>query len=136
MQIRQLCIRNYKLFKEHRLPNLENALILVGKNSTGKTAVLEMIRAIAGDNQISTEDFRNPEIPVTAEVVLELTEDDLQMFYNRRLLSEEKEYQNWLREFAQKFPSFQENKISFTFYADSNGGIRYADGINNDNDYI
>ncbi len=136
MQIRQLCIKNYKLFKELRLTSLENALILVGKNSTGKTAVLEMIRAIAGDYQISTEDFRNPEMPVTAEVVLELTEDDLQMFYNRRLLSEQKEYQNWFREFVQKFPSFQENRISFTFYADSNGGIRYADGINNDNDYI
>lgn len=73
MKIRSLYIQNFKSLKELRLSNLENALILVGKNSTGKTAVLEMIRAIGGSYLISRDDFRDPTMPITAEVELELS---------------------------------------------------------------
>lgn len=37
--------------------NIENALILVGKNNTGKTAVLDAIRLVSGDYQVKEEDF-------------------------------------------------------------------------------
>ena len=136
MQIRQLCIKNYKLFKELRLTNLENALILVGKNSTGKTAVLELIRAAAGDYQISIEDFRNPEIPVMAEMELLIFGNDLQIFFSQGIVSAKRDYTEWMKEFSEKLPSFRNGRLSFTFYADPDGGIRYADDRNSDNEYI
>ena len=49
MRIQKLGIRNFRAIKNMVLDNLENALILVGKNSTGKTAVLEAISRILDD---------------------------------------------------------------------------------------
>ena len=37
--------------------DIENALILVGQNNTGKTTVLNAVRAAGGDYRICPEDF-------------------------------------------------------------------------------
>ena len=47
MKIQKLRIRNFKAIRDMVLEDLENALILVGKNSTGKTAVLDAVRFVA-----------------------------------------------------------------------------------------
>ena len=57
MQITDLRIRNFKSIKDMHVENIENALILVGKNNTGKTAVLDAIRLVSGDYQVKEEDF-------------------------------------------------------------------------------
>ena len=44
MQITDLWIRNFKSIRDMHIENIENALILVGKNDTGKTAVLDAVR--------------------------------------------------------------------------------------------
>lgn len=49
MQIKFLSIRNFKSIRELQIKDIENAFILVGKNNTGKTVVLDAIRAIAGN---------------------------------------------------------------------------------------
>lgn len=41
MQLVRLRIRNYKVIRDMEICDIENALILVGKNNTGKTSVLE-----------------------------------------------------------------------------------------------
>ena len=56
MQITDLQIRNFKSIKNIHISDIENALILVGQNNTGKTAVLDAIRAVSGDYQICLED--------------------------------------------------------------------------------
>ena len=40
MQITDLRIRNFRSIRDMQISDIENALILVGKNDTGKTAVL------------------------------------------------------------------------------------------------
>ena len=49
MQITDLRIRNFKSIKNLHIADIENALILVGQNNTGKTAVLDAVRAVSGD---------------------------------------------------------------------------------------
>ncbi len=44
MQLVRLRIRNYKVIRDMEICDIENALILVGKNNTGKTSVLDAIR--------------------------------------------------------------------------------------------
>ena len=63
MQITSVHIRNFKAIREMEIHGIENALILVGKNNTGKTSVLDAIRAVAGSYQIQESDFneRKPE---------------------------------------------------------------------------
>ena len=58
MQIVTLRIRNFKSISDMDIRDVENALILVGKNNTGKTAVLDAVRAVGGSYRIGEEDFR------------------------------------------------------------------------------
>ena len=58
MQITDLRIRNFKSIRDMHIQGIENALILVGQNNTGKTAVLDAIRAVGGSYDISRDDFQ------------------------------------------------------------------------------
>lgn len=136
MNIQKLIIRNYKSIRDLCLNDLEQALILVGKNSTGKTSVLEVIRAIAGTYQISISDFRDTAHPVTAEVELALSEEDLQTFHTNGVISQAKEYNDWLADFQQMLPSFQNGILKFTFIAEPGGIIRYQDSQKKHNPLI
>ena len=44
MQITSLRIQNFKYIRDLEIPSIENALILVGKNNTGKTGILDAVR--------------------------------------------------------------------------------------------
>ena len=46
MKIIDLKIRNFKSVKDIHIQEIENALILVGQNNTGKTAILDAVRAM------------------------------------------------------------------------------------------
>ena len=58
MKLTGIHIKNFKAIHEMKIDSIENALILVGQNNTGKTTILEAIRASFGDYHISEEDFR------------------------------------------------------------------------------
>ena len=58
MNITELSIRNFKSIRCLTMHNMEQALILVGKNSTGKTVVLDAILAVAiGGNSLGGGKF-------------------------------------------------------------------------------
>ena len=87
MRIQKLRIRNFRAIKNMVLDNLENALILVGKNSTGKTAVLEAVSMVAGTYQVSKEDFREGHPPVSVEITLAIDGEDLRAFQQQGMVS-------------------------------------------------
>ena len=118
------------------LEDLENALILVGKNSTGKTAVLDAVRFVAGNYQVSREDFREGHPPVLVEVKLEIEEEDLRSFHQQGLVSKYRRYDAWLEDFKKKLPSYQEGSLTFTCSANWQGEVRYSDGKKKNNSYI
>ena len=77
MQITELQIRNFKSIQNLHISQVENALILVGKNNTGKTAVLDAIRSVSGAYQIQLEDFQEDFPNIEISVVLAVTKEDL-----------------------------------------------------------
>ena len=81
MQIKELWIRNFKSIKEMHLEQIENALILVGKNNTGKTAVLDAIRVALGNREVRAEDFHENYANIEIQVWLEITEEELRRFH-------------------------------------------------------
>ena len=81
MQITDLRIRNFKSIRDMHVSSIENALILVGQNDTGKTAVLDAVRAVGGDYIVREEDFRENFPNVEISVELHITEDDLKRFH-------------------------------------------------------
>ena len=60
-----------------KIRDIENALILVGKNNTGKTSVLDAIRMVTGSRQVRPEDFNEKLQNIEIEVELEITGEDL-----------------------------------------------------------
>ena len=50
MKISYLRIRNFKSIRDLEINELENALILVGKNNTGKTNVIDAILTATGNH--------------------------------------------------------------------------------------
>ena len=156
MQITDLRIRNFKSIKEMHISDIENALILVGKNDTGKTAVLDAVRAVGGDYVVREEDFREnfPNVEISAE--LRITEDDLKRFHRFGVVSAYRRPEAWYREFCRKLPSFLPDggteadsgkgtdsdrtfsggTLKFEFSVNREGRTRYSDGKQKDNRYI
>lgn len=136
MEIRYLAIRNFKSIRSLIISNVENALIVVGKNSTGKTAILDAILAVAGMYSISPNDFHDSEGNIEIEVTLNITTNDLKMLNQNGQISNYKRFDLWLKDFYSKLPSFHEEILHFTFIANRNGKIRYSDGFKKNNHYI
>ncbi len=136
MQIQSLCIRNFKSIRELEIQDVENSLILVGKNNTGKTAVLDAIRVVTGHYTVAEQDFNEKKQNIEIDIVLSITEEDLQQFHGRGVVSNYKRFDAWKQEFCDKLPSFHEGQLSFTCVVNRNGTIRYDDGSQKHNSYI
>ena len=87
MRIQSLRISNFKSIRELEIADIENALILVGKNNTGKTVVLDAIRAVVGDYKVKDTDFNLQKQNVEIELQLELTRADLELFHAHGIVS-------------------------------------------------
>ncbi len=75
MKITDLHIQNFKSIHDMHIPDIESALILVGQNNTGKTSVLDAIRAVGGEYQISREDFGEAGAKIRIHVSLAFSEE-------------------------------------------------------------
>ena len=102
MKISSLLIKNFKTIKELNIDRLDNAFIVVGKNSTGKTTILRAICALMGQYEIHQSDFGNPERNIEIAVNLTFTNDDIKEFHqyarkrsNAFLFSCYKKYAKW-----------------------------------------
>ena len=144
MKITQLEIRNFKSIKRMQIGDIQNALILVGRNNTGKTVVLEAIRALTGLYVIRPEDFGSNKANIEIDVRLELAAADLEFFKKQGTISTYRSMEAWYRKFREAFPSFEAaaetieggGTLSFTFIANREGGIRYDDGSRKNNTRI
>lgn len=136
MRLLNLFIRNFKSIREVRLEEIDKALILVGKNSTGKTVVLDAIRAIGGIYQVKQEDFNEKKQNIEMEAALEITEEDLKVFHRGGLVSKYKRFDLWQKDFFQKLPSCHDGKLTFQFTVNREGERRYQDGFKKNNKYI
>lgn len=57
MKIRNIKIRNFRGIKSQTISNVNNALVLIGKNNSGKSAVLSAVRAFWGDYKVENKDY-------------------------------------------------------------------------------
>ena len=136
MRFKFIGIRNFKSIRELEISDIENALILVGKNNTGKTAVLDAIRAVTGNYTAQETDFNEKKQNIEITMTLEITEEDLHQFHAQGMVSGYKRYESWKNDFCEKLPSFQEGKLDFTCSINRNGKMRYLDGHHKNNRYI
>lgn len=165
MQITSVRIRNFKSIRDLEIHDIEQALILVGKNNTGKTSVLDAIRVAAGACPITELDFNEKKQNIEISLTLEISDDDLRQFHAYGIVSQYKRFDAWLRDFKGKLPSFTEvaaessqtdaagpasrasaavrasaashtGLLPFTFIANQKLEVRYFDGCRKNNRYI
>ena len=136
MKITDLCIRNFKSIHDMHLKQIENALILVGQNNTGKTTVLDAVRAVGGEYEICPEDFWEDGSNIEITVSLSFTEEDLNLLRRKGVVGQYRRKEAWLQDFCKKLPSFSGDTLTFTMSANRDGRIRYQDGVHKHNPYI
>ncbi|WP_312092942.1 ATP-dependent nuclease [Aminipila sp.] len=136
MKFEAIAIRNFKSVRELNIGKLENASIFIGKNSTGKTVILDAILAVCQMYQINNQNFNEQENNIEIEVKLSIDEDDLHLLHKKGKVSKYKRWELWLSDFKSRLPSFQDGILSFTFIANKQGTFRYSDGLKKDNKYI
>lgn len=136
MQITSLRIKNFKSIRDMQIENIENALILVGKNNTGKTSVLDAVRAVGGSYEIRPEDFHENSANIEIAVTLRITEEDLWKLHQNGIVSQYRRYEAWKKDFQEKLPSYDGAVLTFEFAANQTGKIRYGDGSQKHNPYI
>ena len=57
MHLERLHIQNFKSIRDLVIDDIENVLILVGKNNTGKTVILDALRVLDNTYHIDDLDF-------------------------------------------------------------------------------
>lgn len=136
MKISDLYIQNFKSIRDMHIRNIENALILVGQNNTGKTTVMDAIRAVGGEYQICPQDFGEDGANIEISVTLEFTEDDLALLRKKGMVSKYRRPDAWMQDFCRKLPSLSDGMLTFTMTANRDGRIRYQDGFKKHNPFI
>ena len=133
MKITYLKICNYKSIEQLEITDIENALILVGKNNTGKTAVIDAILLAMGMRNCAEHEFLDAGKPISISVHIEYSESDIMLLHSRSVLCKVKDYERWLADFQSKIPSYQDGILSFTFIVTPNMATRYSDGFSKHN---
>lgn len=136
MKIERIKIQNFKSIRKLELNEIDNAMILVGKNNTGKTSILDAILSVSGQYEISLADFYDLDYNIEIEVVLEITSEDLLLLHQQGLVSKYKRFDIWKKEFMSRLPSYKDGRLGFTYIVNKNGTKRYYDGFRKNNNYI
>ena len=141
MKIKRLHIKNYKSIKELEIDDAQDALILVGRNNSGKSVILDAIRVALGDKTVNMPDFNGPEGNIIIGMELEFAYEDLSFLHGNGIVKKMKNYDLWLKSFCQRLPSFIPDEegggiLTFEYVFDRNGNEKYRDGIKKNNTYI
>ena len=119
MRIIDMRISHFKSIKEMHIKDIENALILVGQNNTGKTTILDAVRAVGGVYQMKPEDYDRDGANI-----------------ENGIISKYRRMEAWKKEFCKKLPSYYDGVLHFVFIANRDGKVRYDDGYHKNNPYI
>lgn len=136
MKITYLHIKNFKSIRDLEIKEIDNALILVGKNNTGKTGVIDAIRVASGKAEVHPGYFIDADKNISITMRVEFDEKDLFAFHTQGKVSKYKKYDLWEKDFCAKLPSYQDGTIEFECIIRKDGSIRYNDGVKKNNTYI
>ena len=77
MQISRLEIHNFKSIRSLTIEEVDLAMILVGRNNTGKTVVLDAILTVAGMLPVDSTMFNDAQANIEIMVSLKIENEDL-----------------------------------------------------------
>lgn len=137
MKFNSVSVENFKSIKSLKVEDIENTLIFVGKNNTGKSSILDAIRVATGYYKIREEDFYDKQKNINIDLEFELTEDDILKFYKKGVVTKCEGIEAWKSDFIDKLSvKLYNNKYIISFrcsintycqilYLDCNGEINH-----------
>ena len=117
MRITRLHIWNFKSLRDLRAENVERALVLVGRNNTGKSSVLESVKLALSGAAPKETDYGDYGGEIRIGMTLELTAADLSRLYQDGCVSGEREEEAWQREFGRRLNA-DGNNVIFEYRAE------------------
>lgn len=136
MKIGRLTINNFKSIRHMDIEDIDNALILVGKNNTGKTVVLDAVRLLCGQYTLTEDDFTCPEQSIVLHTEIVFEAEDYEELHSHGILCKYKSFEAWKRVFLAHLPSLESNRLRFSLVASYRGQLRYDDGFKKHNPSI
>lgn len=116
MKFNYISINNFKSIKSLEIKDIEDTLILVGKNNTGKTVILDAFRAVTGDYIVKDSDYFSKNENITIDIGLEFTQEDILNLHKRGLISRYKKFELWKNDFINKLCIKEENDLYEIFF--------------------
>lgn len=136
MKISSMYISNFKSIKKLEITDIDYAFILVGKNGTGKSAVIDAVRAVTGNYEIKKSYFNNQNENIQIGVTLEASTEAMERMFEWGAVIKAKTYDEWEEEFLDKFPTFINNQIKIVYEVTPELTVSYKDENGNENPYI
>jgi predicted ATP-dependent endonuclease of OLD family len=81
MKIRSINVKKFRGITDQSINGIHNALVLIGKNNSGKSAFLTAIRAFLGDYNPQPKDFYKNSDIIEITAVFEVDDDYLSKFF-------------------------------------------------------
>ena len=86
MKIGKIHIENFRSIKKQTIDNINDALILIGKNNAGKSAIINSIRVFWGDLALEKGDFYKDSKKILIECKFDISDEYLEnLFYDRKV---------------------------------------------------
>ena len=79
---------SYTHLDVYKRQDIDSALILVGKNNTGKTSVLDAICAVCGYYPVQESDFNEKLQAIRIEASISIDQEDLKLFHYMGIVSQ------------------------------------------------
>ena len=98
MKIKKITIKNFRGIQDQTISDIDNALVLIGKNNSGKSAFLTAVRALLGDYTPQAKDFYKDTDEIEITVIFEINDDYISTFFTNNKIG------------IKKFPS---NSVDF-----------------------
>lgn len=133
MKISSMYIVNFKSVKKLEILDIDNAFILVGKNGTGKSSVLDAVRVITGNYRLKKEHFYDQNENMEIGINLEFFEEDMEKMCELGIVSKERGYDKWEEEFMSVFPTFSNNQIKIVYRVKPDLSFLYMDENGDEN---
>lgn len=136
MKITRLSIKNFLSIKETMIEDIDNTLILVGKNNVGKSSILNAVKLLCGNYTVNTTSFFQPNEPIIISSRIQLYDRDFEYLYREGRVSKHRKYEKWLPEFKERVRLNEQDQIDVVVRVYPNLEILYGDNVVKENEYI
>ena len=106
MKIKKITIKNFRGIQDQTISDIDNALVLIGKNNSGKSAFLTAVRTLLGNYTPQAKDFYKDTPEIEISVIFEINDDYISKFYTNSKLGIQKLPSN-----SSDFENIKENTV-------------------------